>query len=259
MQADKIRVAIGMPRPSDWVSFGAARGYFWPVEDSNSCALNYINAGPCTLLNTSFNRLWAAALDARDKDGITHFAMIHNDVCPEDTWLLELIDELTSRDADIVSAIVPIKDDRGLTSTAVIYGDIWTRRRLTMTEVMALPETFGSEDVGGKLLLNTGLWVCDLRKPWCDQVNFESLERITIIDGDRVAEAVSEDWLFSYRLHEMLGGAALYATRKVKLYHDGGARSYVNHRAWGNQKIDEAYFKSAGVEPFPLGREAVTA
>lgn len=254
-----IKVAMAMPRRGSKVSFGAARAFFWAVTSSKACPLNYVDAAPSTLLNHGFDRMWSEALNARDERGVTHFAMLHDDVCPEGVWVEDLVDELERLDADIVSAVVPIKDKRGLTSTAVSYGDIWHRRRITMHEAMRLPETFGSEDVGGQILLNTGCWVCDLRKPWCDEINFGSLERIVKKDGRRVAEVVPEDWLFSHRLHEMLGGAALYATRKVQLTHDGESTHWPNYQAWG-QEVDEDYFRIVGQESFPLGqREACTA
>lgn len=247
-------IALGMPRRSNTVSFGAARGYFWPASTENPVKVNYLDVSPCSLLNHNFDRLWAAALNARDSDRATHFAMIHDDVWPDGVWLAELLELLTERDADIVSSVIALKDERGLTSTAVCYGDIWTRRRITVKEALELPETFGGEDVGGQLLLNTGLWMCDLRKPWCDKINFGSLERICVHDGKRVAEVVSEDWLFSYRLHEMLGNPRLYATRKIGVKH-AGQQVLVPSDEAGLWETDSDYWRYTGLAPHPIVRE----
>jgi len=247
-------VALVMPRRSNSVSFGAARGYFWPASTDNPVRINYLDTKPSTLLNHSFNRCWAAALNARDRGRATHFAMIHDDVCPNGVWVAEFLEILAERDADIVSAIVPIKDERGLTSTAVCYGDPWTVRRITVKESLELPETFGSEDVGGRLLANTGLWMCDLRKPWCDNITFNSLERIRVRDGKKEPQVVPEDWLFSFRLHEILGSPRIYATRKIPVFHDGQSVQVPSDEA-GLWNTDCEYWTETGLAPTSLVRE----
>lgn len=185
-----------------------------------------------SVLTHSFNQAWAGVLDMRDSDvPVKYFAMLHDDIAPEPWWVDILIDELERLAADVVSAVVPIKGPDGTTSTAVDTGDIWLPRRLTMTEVMDLPETFGAEDVGGPLLLNTGCWVADITKPWVDEVCFDFLNRIRrTSSGLRVAECVPEDWLNSHRLNEL--GCKLYATRKVKLEHHGNGFAD-NQKVWG--------------------------
>ena len=85
--------------------------------------------------------------------------------------------------ADVVSTVLPIKDRRGVTSTAIDDPeDEWTPlRRLTMREVHRLPETFSAQaDCGypnNALLVNTGCFVLDLRKP--------SVERVPRLRGIR--------------------------------------------------------------------------
>jgi hypothetical protein len=183
------------------------------------------------------------ALNRRREVGITHFAMLHSDVAPDPGWLDVLIGELLRIDADVVSAVVPIKNNRGLTSTAVqVSEDLWgppMPRRLTLREVFDLPQTFSSEDVGGQILLNTGCWVCDITRPWCEDIWFESLERIVKKpDGEFIEQCISEDWLFSARLHHK--GAKLFATRKVQLKHIGECE-YSNGHVWGAWQTDEIY------------------
>jgi hypothetical protein len=190
-----------------------------------------------SLLDHCFNRIWAKALDMRDQLDCTDLAIIHSDIGTDPGWLDILHKE--RGDADMCSAVVPIKNSCGLTSTALNTGDLWLPRRLVMKEVMAMPETFASEDVGYPLLLNTGLCVINLTRPWADQVCFDSLKRIVKKqDGTRVAQCVSEDWFFSNALNEL--GCKLVATRKVTVAHHG-EREFTNNHPWGLWKTDDTY------------------
>ena len=232
------KVAIAMARRGPQVNDGAAEAFYrCPCRAAQVAALL---KPVSTLLPFAFNQAWCGALNYRDTGvGLKYFAMIHDDIEPAPFWLDTLIDELESHDADVMSAVVPIKSEHGLTSTAVDTGDIWLPRRLTMAEAMELPETFGAEDVGGPLLLNTGLWVADITKPWVEEVCFDFLNRIRrTTTGERVAECVPEDWLNSRRLNEL--GCKLMATRKVHLVHNGSA-DFPNSTAWGSWQTDKLY------------------
>lgn len=234
-------VFLGMPSYDGKVSVGAAESYFL-TPTNGACVVVRCRANSSFLTKT-FNDLWCGALNAR-KQGVTHFAMIHADILPASQgWLDVLLAELTRLGADVVSAIAPIKTEHGWTSTAIAVdgtdADPWVRRRLTMREVYALPETFGAADVGGPLLLNTGLWVCDLRRDWCEQVCFDVFNRICrSAAGEWHAEAIPEDWLFSQALNRL--GCSLYATRRVTLGHDG-AKVFTSDHAWGTDATDVVY------------------
>src|SRR4051812_1607979 len=67
-----------------------------------------------SLLPWNCNRHWCAALNHRRSDQLQWFAMLHADVAPEPWWLDKLIAEAEKQGADLLSAIVPIKDERGL-------------------------------------------------------------------------------------------------------------------------------------------------
>ena len=67
----------------------------------------------------TFNMLWAQAYNARRELGLTHFAMLHSDVHPDENWIDTLLDEMDRTGADVVSAIIAIKDCKGLTSTGL--------------------------------------------------------------------------------------------------------------------------------------------
>jgi hypothetical protein len=204
---------------------------------------------PSSLLAMSFNILYAEALNGNEAgDGPELFAMLHADLAPQGFWADTLVDELLSKDADLVSAVNAIKDDRRLTSSGVaIPGVSWmARRRFTTTELATYPETFNATDVGyeGMVLLhNTGCWVADIRKPLfheCDEQDqlkafFTINDRIVRKkDGRLYSEVEPEDWFFSRRLHEL--GANTYVTRKVVTKHYG--LSEIDNQTVGGQEMD---------------------
>lgn len=257
---DKPRVFVGMPRYKEEACLGATKAFLWPTR--GACEIvNSDKASPrMSLLDHCFNHLWAEALNLRDEVGATHFAMIHADVEPPLGWLDDLAEELFRLDADIVSTVIPIKNSCGLTSTAINPDDCfaeygsWVPRRLTMTEAHQLPETFGVADVGSPLLLNTGLWICDLRTEWADKVCFDSMKRIVKQpNGKRVAQCISEDWFLSNALNQMGHGDKLFATRKVKVLHHG-EREFKNWDSWGLWKTDKLYEEARNKQPNqPMG------
>lgn len=245
----KPMVFLGMPTYDGRASFAAVQAYdLFPTRGACEVIRGHNNS---SLLTKNFNGLLAGALNCR-KMGITHFAMIHDDIQPAPHgWLDMLVAELAEVGGDMISAVSPIKTEEGLTSTAYVnhLDDPWLVRRLTMREVYELPETFSGEDVGGHLLLNTGLFVMDLRRDWWDELEddctlcFDFKNRIRKrADGDFYAETISEDWLFSQELNRR--GAKLFATRKVILGHDGG-KQFMTNRAWGTLHTDTIYERAA--------------
>jgi SAM-dependent methyltransferase len=197
------------------------------------------------LLAHNFNLLWCWALNDDRKERVDYFAMQHADIEPQDLWLDVLIDEMEAKNLDVLGVVAPIKDVRGVTSIALDKTDGTTWRphcRLTMHEVMRLPETFTSEDVGGHpILLNTGLWVCRFDPAWTRKVRFTINDRIIVDpDGDFIPEVEPEDWYFSRLLHEQ--GLKVGCTRKVDLGHRGGM-VFGNGKAWGNNKYDVEYLE----------------
>src|SRR5215469_11944582 len=92
----------------------------------------YVNFEPGSLLSYVFNRLWCECLNMRRERPVTHFAMLHADMCPDPGWLDILVTELERTGADVMSAVAPIKDQRGLTSTAWQDSTSMCVDRLTM-------------------------------------------------------------------------------------------------------------------------------
>jgi hypothetical protein len=185
-----------------------------------------------SLLAQSFNALLCDAMNRRD-EGITHFLLMHADISPvEGGWIQTMIDEMERTGADVLSAIVPLKDTRGVTSTA-LDTDLWTPRRYTMHEIMALPETFTADN----LLVNSGLMLVRFQGDWLEDVHFQMRDAILKDeDGKYRAVCESEDWSMSRQLHRL--GRKVFATRKIKLHHEGGSQPFPNYSAWGTEKVD---------------------
>jgi hypothetical protein len=193
--------------------------------------------------------LWATALERARKGEITHYVQIHSDIGIEAGGIDVLIEECERLDADLVSAVVPLKDFRNVTSTAVsLPGDCWGGyRRVAGKELPSLPRTFNAADVGYEgfpLLVNTGFFVADLRKPIFQteengaaaiEMNFPRKTYLTK-DGWRY-QRESEDWHFSRCLHRL--GARYFATWLPEVRHYNGSIPFVNRPTWGREDHDE--------------------
>lgn len=225
---------------------GASRGFWRATRLPDARVWRQYQGG--SLLAANFNALWVSALNlARSGRRVDCFAMQHADVEPEDWWLDTLIDEMEAGDLDILGAVVPIKDHKGLTSVALDRpdGDTWRPLcRLTMQEVHRLPETFTSADVGHPILLNTGLWACRFDESWASKVHFTINDRIAVDPQGRYhAQCEPEDWFFSRLCHEQ--GLRIGATRKVRVDHRGPA-TYSNQCIWG-EPFDSAWIGASMV------------
>lgn len=199
-----------------------------------------------SLLPQIFNMLWAQCVSTMAEHGYTHFGMIHADVVPQgNDWLPVLLREMDQAGADVISAVIPIKDGSGLTSTAVEFfrkSAVRNITRLGVSQCQTLPTTFGVESLPrdflahrssgaeSKLLLNTGLMLVKLGKPqammftpfnvYC-QINWQASSTRIITE--------SEDWHFSRQCHTRC--LKLVATTAVEVIHLGsrGWSSHADH------------------------------
>ena len=209
-------------------------------------------------LTWNFNDLWCKALNGRKTYGITHFAMLHSDIVPEDNqWLAKLYQILVDSGKQIVSAAMPIKDNRGLTSVAFDTHP-WRPLRLTMQDLAELPETFDNDTMrrhGGfigdrsqlQIIFNTGLWIADVRQLWADNVVFDIRNDIRLdANGIYHAEFEPEDWLFSRwcNLHDV----PYAVTKAIKAKHVGSF-SFPNYGTWGTDKHDTDNMPHSTVVP----------
>lgn len=187
-----------------------------------------------SLLSFGFNHLWCQALNLRHQ-GVTHFAMLHSDIQPEDYWIDTLLAQMEKANSDIVSVVVPLKNFSGITSTA-IDNDPWRPRRITLRESANLPETFCAEDVpwanGNGLLVNTGCWICRFTEDWVERVHFHIEDEIWINPETNQYEPRNfpEDWRFSRQANR--NKIRIMATTAVELVHLG-AFGFSNRGGYG--------------------------
>jgi hypothetical protein len=232
---DQARVFLACPRYGP-VVFEAAQAAFQASQDH--AVMLWANED--SRLPYSFNKLWCAALNTRKEHGWTHFAMLHSDVAPERLWLDTLIAEQQWVGVQVLAAVIPIKDERGLTSTGLYNTTTLAMRRLTLREVHKLPFTFRASDIESPdhaLLINTGCWVCDFTQPWVEHIRFGFTERIERQeDGTFEATTMSEDWDFSLQLYDQ--GVSVAATRRIPLSHYG-SKAYGTAEVWGTWLHDQ--------------------
>lgn len=218
---------------------GSSAIAFWHLACDGMRNVENIYRGG-SLLASNFNRLWCHALNLVHRgERVDYFAMLHDDVGPEIYWLDKLIEELEERQLDVLSVVVPIKDRRGMTSTALAGDTPWVQfSKLSMHDVFQLPETFTEKDVGRPLLLNTGCWVMKWNQEICRQLHFEIKDRIVFNTalGCYESHTEPEDWHFSRQCNEL--GLKIGATRKIRLEHSGGMK-FTNDHAWGTDTFDE--------------------
>lgn len=233
-------IYLGMPNTGTMTN-GAASGFHRSTrrQDHHVELLTLASSLP----TGNMNRLWCHAMNVARNGRVDFFAMQHSDIEPPEYWLDTAIDELMAHGLDVLGVVAAIKDPRGLTSTAIAHpsGDPWRiQNRLTMSEVYRLPETFTSDDVGGPVLINTGLWVCKFDMEWAPRVFFTVNDRIMIDrkTGEYIPQIEPEDWFFSRILHEL--GLRVGCTRKIEVRHRGDI-AYGNAEPWGSDPFDRQW------------------
>lgn len=214
-----------------------------------------------------FNILWTDAHNLYEQGRVTHFAMLHGDIYPaiDHFWLDVLLEEMDKHKAALVSAISPIKDHRGVTSSGICdLDDHWAPfKRFTLQEIHEeLPETFDNVAAGypdKPLLHNTGLWVCDLSNPAFHTVNERGeldlmfafpTAAVRDKEGRWAHRRESEDWLFSRELWHR-GVRNTYITRRIRLVHHG-RQDFGNQEGWGTYRSGDedtaSKWRSASLE-----------
>ncbi len=198
-----------------------------------------------SILPENFNAHLCSAVNMRDDPFVTHFVMLHGDIEPQPGWLDVLFDEYWASKADVLSAVVPIKTMKGITSTAIgerLPNGRPKHTKLTLADIHSLPETFGIEDTpwpDKQLWINTGCMMFDCRAPWVTDFlrsggfGFETW--IEERDGLFLSSAFSEDWRMSAWCAE--NGVKCKATRKVQLNH-WGTHAFGNASAWGDPSLN---------------------
>ncbi len=243
----QARVFVALPTYNGYHKSQALMGLLMPSVKAN---IHY-EIGFGSLLATNFNHLLVGARNSQKEAGWTDWAMHHADVSVPPLWLDAMVDEKRRVGADVLSAVIAIKDERRLTSTGVVEAN-GTIRRLTLKEVHRLPETFSAADttaagIVGELVVNTGLLLVDFTQPWARDFCFSLADSIaTDPDGTQRPLSLPEDWNFSHWCNEK--GLRLFATRKLLVQHwDGGT-------CWDNgPHPDEGWDTDLGDDPSRYG------
>jgi hypothetical protein len=206
-----------------------------------------------SLLPYNCTKAWAQALDARDAgEDYKWFAMLHDDIEPDERWLDTLIALAEEHGADFMSAVAPVKNSTGDTSTAIQLPGRFKTVTLTVSQVnhADFPVTFGASEAiaalarlpeplrvadvpPGPLLANTGCMVCRIDRPWCDAVWFDNRCEVVRVSGKRDVVGISEDWFFTKAIAEH--GGRVMATRAVSLKHHGRG-FFASKDVWGQPR-----------------------
>lgn len=253
------RVFLGCPTYGGYIHTGCAMGLWGHPTgvDERGRWRHEICARPkkSSMLVANCNQLWCDALNERHEQRIDWFALLHADIEPQPWWLDTLIAEADYRGADILSAVSPIKDERGVTSCGIDDpSNPWIPWcRLTMKQVKhpSFPQTFdistACEALRGLpdelrleppetcLLANTGCMVVRMSEPWAEDLFFEAHDRIVRNDGRWETQAQPEDWDFARKAAYI--GLTVMQTTKVVLVHHGD-KGYGTGNAWGLHETD---------------------
>ena len=211
---------------------------------------------PCTVsvftssaLCLGFNNLWCQALCSRLSHNIELSVMFHADIVPSAYCIDTMLDVMEETGASVVSVASPIKDDRGIFSTAIDDpNDPWAPLfRVTAAQLAELPDVFTAADLGHPdkaLLVNTGCWLAKITEPWARQFalerdstgqsGFNTLDCIEEDENGRLFPRFQpEDWRFSRWLHRHK--IPYVCTKRVVLTHVGSYR-FRNDQVWGQER-----------------------
>lgn len=220
-------IYLGIPTYDGTIQIDTTWAILQAIHPSDRTSLRPVSKSG-SLLGHTFNKLWCEALNLRSECQIKYFAMIHSDVIVETKgWLSILRDELEKYDADIMSTIIPIKDDRNVTSAAIASKEGKFKKYISLFDTKHYPETFTAAGIGYEndvLWVNTGCWICRFDRPWVedfDTFKFQVDSWIEKREGRYVANVLSEDWRFSQKAYE--AGLKVMATQKIRVFHVGKA------------------------------------
>ena len=237
-----IRPLLCIPTYSGKVPYELLGTIFNGIQDYAALKMNMQGTSFLTL---KFNMYWCEALNNKE---YTHFIILHDDLIPRDEhWLKKLVELADANNVDILSAVSPIKNAMGVTSTALAKkGEFGNFRRVTMRELGDLPEVFFRNDVAklfgwepkGHLLTNTGLMCVRMEKRnVLEKMRFTMQDWIKrTSDGKFYAQSEPEDWNWSREAQER--GLTVAATRAIALTHRGEF-DYRNDVPWGSTLHDD--------------------
>lgn len=183
-----------------------------------------------------FNRLLASAV-ASNAD---YWVLLHSDLgAKQIDWLPMMLSDMQAEGLSVLSAVAAIKDESGVTSTALDTREHFPRR-LTLAEIHAGPDVLTNEKAkriyGYPLLINTGMMVWDMSvmRQHVSGLPFEFhdcwRDQMTPNGMQMHAAFQPEDWLMSKRLNAL--NIPFGATKRVHTVHKGG-KEFDSSQIWG--------------------------
>lgn len=248
---DRPQVLLCMPSRGD-ARIEAAQSHFALATRGKCDVIPVI--GSSSLLAYGFNRMWATAINYAAAGAVTHFLLHHDDIeVRTPGWLDVMLAEMRRTGAAVLSVVQPIKDDSGLTSTAIgAESNRWLARKLSFREIARLPETFCAKDTrwsGSPLLANTGLMLVDLSRPEWLSTNPDGSLKFRFQITDRIvkgesglweAQFLPEDWAFSRDCWD--AGLPVHVTNKVECHH-WGSRAHTNRPVIAETEASGHYYQ----------------
>lgn len=218
-----MKIFLALPTYDETIYVNTMFSAINAIDSQSTCEVCIEHASG-SLLPRVFNRLLATAVVR----GYDRLAMLHADIAIMPGWLSKMLALMDEHDADVLSAISPIKDSRALVSTC-IYDRYDVLHTLSLAECHNyLPETFDVhadylQSLKAEVLgVNTGVMVMRLDRPWLKQWSgFRILSGIRWLEKETVVEATSEDWQMSRELALLDPPPKVMATRAVQLHHRG--------------------------------------
>ncbi len=243
-----MKIYLGVPTYDGQIHYGVHRSIVSASVQPGNITSAFVQS---SALTRGFNMLWCAALDG----GFDYFVMLHADIeVRTKCWLDILLKQLGT--ADVISAVSPLKDASGLTSTGIertTIHELDQPRSLTLKELADFPQTFEAEDAAEvldlpieyqyRLAVNTGCLVVRLAPEWTKQFVWTDGDAIIQHDNGRHVVFIPEDWQFSRTVNQY--GAQVRATTAVEIAHHG--TSVWSSWAKYGQERDEEYFRRGGV------------
>ena len=240
---NRTTILIGCPIHGSQLEWKTASAIHTPSARKDLNILKIFSNS--SLLATNFNRIWATAHNwsvEHPDQKVKWFFLLHGDIIPEENWVDKMIALAEQHQTDLLSVVVPFKDQSGFTSTAVGTDDVFDiHARITMHQVFQLPPTFDAIDAAKlmgittlpvpPLLVNSGCIIVNLEAPFARDLYFTINDQVREDKQGKLYPVTEpEDWFFA-RLVQSYGGKVM-ATREVKVAHVG-SRHYNNDQVWG--------------------------
>lgn len=244
MKRTSYKILIGVPSSSESVSAATLESLQYSASFRDNDIVTSIQG--LSLLARNFNLLFLKAI----KYQMDYFILLHADVGVTykgalGSWVDVLIKLAVDGGFSAVSAVCPIKNHEGYTSTGMIADkrNAHGIRRLTMTELKGMPRVITRDmlcdklgldrKIAGAMLINTGCLLMDckafasMRWPGfqiCDMIEWSKR-------GTPRCYTLPEDWAFSAWMHEH--GVPYVATTAVNIVHYGGTAYSTQGKPWG--------------------------